>query len=68
MEATRTQQLSLLGDRSVPTALRLDARTRRIGLEGVAHARAILAEQARRRAEREAAAQVAQQLRHIRAA
>ena len=34
---------------------RLDERTRQIGLAGVAQARAILAEQARRRAEREAA-------------
>lgn len=38
---------------------RLDERTRLIGLAGVAEARAILAEQARRRAERELAGHAA---------
>lgn len=37
----------------VPAKLRLDEQTRRIGLAGVAEARAILAAQAQRRAERE---------------
>jgi len=49
----RNDQLSLLPPSSLPESLRLDDRTRRIGLEGVARARAVLAEQARRRAERE---------------
>ncbi len=50
---TPSEQLRLL-DTPVPAALRLDSRTRRVGLAGVAHARALLAEQARRRAAREA--------------
>jgi hypothetical protein len=50
---TPSEQLRLL-DTPVPAALRLDPRTRRVGLAGVAHARALLAEQARRRAAREA--------------
>jgi hypothetical protein len=49
-------QLPLLEPSAMPAALRLDARTRRIGLAGVAHAKALLADQARRRAEREAEA------------
>ena len=49
-----SEQLRLLEPPAVPVALRLDARTRRVGLAGVARARAILADQARRRAEREA--------------
>jgi hypothetical protein len=46
------QQLALLpAADDVPVQLRLSERTRRIGLAGVAHARAILADQeARRRA------------------
>jgi hypothetical protein len=47
-------QLRLLEPLAAPPSLRLDARTRRVGLAGVARARALLAEQARRRAEREA--------------
>lgn len=39
----------------VPAKLRLDEQTRRIGLAGVAEARAILAAQAQRRAEQELA-------------
>ena len=49
-----TEQLRLLEPAAVPVALRLDARTRRVGLAGVARARAILTEQAHRRAERDA--------------
>ncbi|MGD9704751.1 MAG: hypothetical protein AB7Q42_00635 [Acidimicrobiia bacterium] len=52
---TRPQQLALLDTRRLPRALRLDERTRQIGLVGVAEAKAILDEQARRRAERDAA-------------
>jgi hypothetical protein len=43
------EQLRLLDDASVPLQLRLDERTRRIGLRGVAMARALLDEQRRRR-------------------
>lgn len=50
----RPQQLALLDTRRVPKALQLDDRTRRIGLAGVAEAKAILDEQARRRAEQAA--------------
>lgn len=50
----RPEQLALLDTRRVPKALQLDDRTRRIGLAGVAQARAILDEQARRRAEHDA--------------
>jgi hypothetical protein len=57
-----SEQLRLIEPHAVPARLRLDARTRRVGLAGVAQARALLAEQARRRAEREAAQ--AEQLRH----
>jgi hypothetical protein len=50
------QQLPLLEiDVRVPRTLRLDDRTRRLGMVGVAQMKAQLAEQARRRAEREAA-------------
>jgi hypothetical protein len=49
------QQLALLPPAdAVPVQLRLSARTRRLGLAGVAGARAILAEQAQRRRDREA--------------
>ena len=55
---TTTNQLVLLDPAHVPTQLRLDERTRRIGLAGVAHARAILAESRRQRlAQEEAAAE-----------
>ena len=66
----RPHQLTLLDNSAIPVALRLDAKTRRIGLEGIAHVRAILAEQARLRAERDAqtSAASATQLRHRRAA
>jgi hypothetical protein len=50
------QQLTLLEPVGVPAPLQLDERTRRIGLAGVAEARAILAESRRRRLEREAEA------------
>jgi hypothetical protein len=49
---TRTNcpdQLQLLAPVPAPVQLRLDERTRRIGLAGVAKARAVLAEQAKRR-------------------
>ena len=49
------QQLPLLDPSSVPAQLRLDERTRRIGLAGVAAARAALEASRRRRLEREAA-------------
>ncbi len=53
-EATpHSDQLHLLEPVAVPSSLRLSARTRRVGLAGVAQARAVLADQARRRAERE---------------
>jgi hypothetical protein len=49
------QQLALLPPAdAVPVQLRLSARTRRLGLAGVTSARAILAEQAQRRRDREA--------------
>lgn len=55
IEATpQPHQLELLEPAAVPPKLRLSARTRRIGLAGVAQAKALLDEQARRRAEREA--------------
>jgi hypothetical protein len=49
------QQLALLppGD-DIPVQLRLSERTRRMGLAGIAKARAILGNQARQRLEREA--------------
>jgi hypothetical protein len=47
-------QLPLLDAPGVPAQLRLDERTRRIGLAGVAAARAALEESRRRRLEREA--------------
>jgi hypothetical protein len=50
------QQLPLLDVAAVPVELRLDDHTRRVGLAGVASARAILAEGRRRRVEREQAA------------
>ena len=50
----RPQQLALLDARRLPRALRLDDRTRQIGLAGVAQAKAILDEQAKRRAEHDA--------------
>jgi hypothetical protein len=50
------EQLLLLSEPGrVRPRVRLDDRTRRIGLAGVAEARAILAEQARRRAQAELA-------------
>jgi hypothetical protein len=55
---TSTTQLALLPPASVPAQLRLDERTRRVGLAGVANARAVLAESRRRRlAQEEAAAE-----------
>ena len=53
-----TQQLRLLNAPSVPVQLRLDERTRRLGLANIAKIRAQLAEQQRHRtaAERSAAA------------
>ena len=50
-----TQQLSLLDAEHLPPALRLDARTCRIGLAGVARARAALAASRQQRLQREAA-------------
>jgi hypothetical protein len=50
------EQLQLLEADRVPLALRLDERTRRIGLAGVAAARAVLAENHRRRIAAEKAA------------
>ncbi len=48
------QQLALLPPSDhVPVQLRLSERTRRVGLAGIAKARAILGEQACRRVERE---------------
>jgi hypothetical protein len=54
----QTQQLRLLDSSSVPLKLRLDERTRRLGLAHIAKLRAQLAEQQRHRisAERSAAA------------
>ena len=43
------EQLALLPAEDVPIQLRLSERTRRVGLAGIARARAILAEQAARR-------------------
>jgi hypothetical protein len=51
-----TTQLALLPAAGVPAQLQLDERTRRVGLAGVAHARAILAESRRRRLAAEEAA------------
>jgi hypothetical protein len=52
-----TEQLALLPtDEEVPVQLRLSQRTRRVGLAGIAMARAILADQAARRRQAEAAA------------
>ena len=45
------EQLSLLPESDLPVELRLDEHTRRIGLLGVAKARAVLAAQAERRAQ-----------------
>ena len=51
----RGEQLTLQASHvAVPSYRRLDARTRRVGLAGVAEAKQILAAQAARRAEREA--------------
>jgi hypothetical protein len=49
-------QLVLLDAARVPVQLRLDERTRRVGLAGVAQARAALEESRRRRLAREEAA------------
>jgi hypothetical protein len=51
------EQLELLPAVDVPVQLRLSQRTRRIGLAGVARARAILEEQASRRREATAEAE-----------
>ena len=53
---TANQQLTLLEPAGVPAPLQLDEHTRRVGLAGVAEARAILAESRRRRLAREAEA------------
>lgn len=45
-------QLSLLEVRHLPRQLRVSPKTRKIGRQGIAEARAILAEQAARRAQR----------------
>ncbi|HEY1282051.1 MAG TPA: hypothetical protein VGF22_20385 [Acidimicrobiales bacterium] len=50
------QQLTLIEPAGVPAQLQLDERTRRVGLAGVAQARAILAESRRQRLAREAEA------------
>jgi hypothetical protein len=51
------EQLALLQtDEDVPVQLRLSQHTRRVGLAGIAMARAILADQAARRRQAEAAA------------
>src|SRR5204862_8037281 len=56
------QQLPLLvPSEDVPMQLRLDARTRQIGLEGVARARAVLADSKRRRLAAEEDARLARQ-------
>jgi hypothetical protein len=47
------EQLPLLTVAEIPLQFRMDDRTRRIGLAGVANAKAILAEQTARRLERE---------------
>lgn len=58
--ATSTpEQLSLIDAAEVPLQLRLDERTRRLGLAGVAMARALLAEQQARRAAAEQATRTA---------
>ncbi len=46
---SRPQQLPLLDASDVPVQLRLDERTRRIGLAGIAMVRALLEEQRARR-------------------
>jgi hypothetical protein len=52
------EQLALLPpDEDVPVQLRLSQHTRRVGLAGIAMARAILADQAARRRQAEAAAE-----------
>jgi hypothetical protein len=56
MTTHRTTQLTLLPPSHVAAQLRLDERTRRVGLAGVAHARAVLAESRRRRVAQEEAA------------
>jgi hypothetical protein len=48
-----TEQLPLLTVAEIPLQFRMDERTRRIGLAGVASVKAILAEQTARRLERE---------------
>lgn len=53
-ETSSTATTAASASTTVPARFRLDARTRRIGLEGVAAAKAILAEQAARRATRDA--------------
>jgi hypothetical protein len=45
----RPEQLRLLEAEHVPVQLRLDERTRRVGLAGIAAARAVLADNRRRR-------------------
>ena len=50
-----TTQLALLPPAAVPPQLQLDERTRRVGLAGVARARAILAESRQRRLAQEEA-------------
>jgi hypothetical protein len=55
--SARVEQLALLPtDADVPVQLRLSQRTRRVGLAGIAMARAILADQAARRRKAQAAA------------
>ena len=48
-----SEQLPLLSVSDMPLQFRLDERTRRIGLAGVASVKAMLAEQEARRTERE---------------
>jgi hypothetical protein len=56
--STTVEQLALLPvDEDVPVQLRLSQRTRRVGLAGIAMARAILADQAARRRQAEAVAE-----------
>jgi|GEM_PF-5647590 hypothetical protein len=52
-ESTRPEQLSFLPDPGVPVQQRLDARTRQVGLAGVAHARRTLDAARRERQARE---------------
>jgi hypothetical protein len=52
-----SEQLALLPADDVPVQVRLSQRTRRVGLAGIAMARAILADQAARRREAEAEAE-----------